>query len=122
MVQALHNGDHMEFFIEGSRSRSGKSSSPKAGLLSVLVDTLKEGEWEGGRERDGLLPHHSQLSFLDIAGVVQDILIVPVSIGYDKVCVVAGGFCIKQMDCASTCHLFTSLSCAIAAGERPHSS
>ena len=34
----------MEFFIEGSRSRSGKPSSPKAGLLSVLVDSVKEGE------------------------------------------------------------------------------
>ncbi len=33
----------MEFFIEGSRSRSGKPNSPKAGLLSVLVDAVKEG-------------------------------------------------------------------------------
>ena len=49
MVRALHNGDNMEIFIEGSRSRSGKASSPKAGLLSVLVDTVKEGEQEGGR-------------------------------------------------------------------------
>ena len=43
----------MEFFIEGSRSRSGKAGSPKAGLLSVLVDTVKEGEWEGGRREGG---------------------------------------------------------------------
>ena len=33
----------MEFFVEGSRSRSGKLTSPKAGLLSVLVDTVREG-------------------------------------------------------------------------------
>ena len=43
MVQVLHAGDNMEFFIEGSRSRSGKPGMPKAGLLSVLVDSVKEG-------------------------------------------------------------------------------
>ena len=43
MVQVLHAGDNMEFFIEGSRSRSGKPGIPKAGLLSVLVDSVKEG-------------------------------------------------------------------------------
>jgi len=60
MVQSLHAGDNMEFFIEGSRSHSGKPGMPKAGLLSVLVDSVKE-------------------------GIVEDILIVPVSISYDKV-------------------------------------
>ena len=45
MVQVLHAGDNMEFFIEGSRSRSGKPGMPKAGLLSVLVDSVKEGTW-----------------------------------------------------------------------------
>ncbi len=44
MEQSLRDGENMEFFIEGSRSRSGKASSPKAGLLSVLVNTIKEGE------------------------------------------------------------------------------
>ena len=37
-------GENLEFFIEGSRSRSGKPNSPKAGLLSVLVDSVQEGE------------------------------------------------------------------------------
>ena len=45
MVQVLHARDNMEFFIEGSRSRSGKPGMPKAGLLSVLVDSVKEGTW-----------------------------------------------------------------------------
>ena len=40
----------------------------------------REGEW-----KVGLLPCHSQLCYRSIAGVVPDILIVPVSIGYDKV-------------------------------------
>ena len=45
MEQSLSAGNNMEFFIEGSRSRSGKPNSPKAGLLSVLVDSVQEGEW-----------------------------------------------------------------------------
>jgi len=45
MVQSLHAGDNMEFFIEGSRSRSGKPGMPKAGLLSVLVDSLIRWFW-----------------------------------------------------------------------------
>ncbi|KAL5470793.1 hypothetical protein EMCRGX_G028812 [Ephydatia muelleri] len=59
MVELLTTGQNIEFFMEGSRSRSGKPGMPKAGLLSVLVDTVKE-------------------------GTVQDIMIVPVSISYDK--------------------------------------
>ena len=43
MERVLYSGDNMEFFIDGSRSRSGKHNSPKAGLLSVLVDSVKEG-------------------------------------------------------------------------------
>ena len=45
MEQSLAAGNNMEFFIEGSRSRSGKANSPKAGLLSVLVDSVQEGEF-----------------------------------------------------------------------------
>ena len=44
MECSLQEGENMEFFIEGSRSRSGKPTSPKAGLLSVLVDTVQEGK------------------------------------------------------------------------------
>jgi glycerol-3-phosphate O-acyltransferase len=43
MERSLREGENLEFFIEGSRSRSGKPNSPKAGLLSVLVDCVKEG-------------------------------------------------------------------------------
>ena len=44
MEQSLSAGDNMEFYIDGSRSRSGKANSPKAGLLSVLVKSVQEGE------------------------------------------------------------------------------
>lgn len=51
----------IEFFIEGTRSRSGKLALPKLGLLSMLVDAWKEGS------------------------VKKDIIFVPVYIGYDLV-------------------------------------
>jgi len=98
MVQSLHAGDNMEFFIEGSRSRSGKPGMPKAGLLSVLVDSVKEGmPWLIFRGLPTLSPCsrpagvywviiYCLVSY--VTGIVEDILIVPVSISYDKVPVV----------------------------------
>ncbi|XP_064382450.1 glycerol-3-phosphate acyltransferase 1, mitochondrial-like [Halichondria panicea] len=59
MERCLLANENMEFFLEGSRSRSGKLNSPKAGLLSVLMDTVRE-------------------------GIVEDILVVPVNISYDN--------------------------------------
>jgi glycerol-3-phosphate O-acyltransferase len=43
MEELLRQGEFLEFFIEGQRTRSGKAVYPKAGLLSVVVDTLKNG-------------------------------------------------------------------------------
>ena len=51
----------IEFFIEGTRSRSGKLALPKLGLLSMLVDAWKQGTTK------------------------KDIIFVPVYIGYDLV-------------------------------------
>ncbi|CAI8002498.1 Glycerol-3-phosphate acyltransferase 1, mitochondrial [Geodia barretti] len=59
MEQLLQSGESLEFFLEGSRSRSGKPCTPKAGLLSVVVDTVRE-------------------------GLVEDVLVVPVNISYDR--------------------------------------
>lgn len=50
----------MEFFIEGTRSRSGKLMLPKKGLLSMIVQG-----WE--------------------SGVSRDVIFVPVYVGYDTV-------------------------------------
>lgn len=50
----------LEFFIEGGRSRSGKVLRPKMGLLSVITNTVLDGG-------------------------VDDAMIVPVAISYDKV-------------------------------------
>ncbi|MEN6474201.1 MAG: 1-acyl-sn-glycerol-3-phosphate acyltransferase [Syntrophaceae bacterium] len=60
----------MEFFIEGTRSRSGKLMLPKKGLLSMIVQA-----WE--------------------SGVTRDLIFVPVYVGYDMV--VEEGSYVKEM-------------------------
>ena len=59
LQQLLVDGQSIEFFIEGTRSRSGKMLQPKQGLLSVLTD-----------------------AYLD--GKVADVFVVPISINYEK--------------------------------------
>ena len=59
LQQLLVDGQSIEFFIEGTRSRSGKMLQPKQGLLSVLTD-----------------------AYLD--GKVGDVYVVPISINYEK--------------------------------------
>lgn len=56
----LTEGFHMEFFIEGGRSRTGKLLPPKIGFLSLLVDAYMKNDWD-------------------------DMLFVPIFIGYDRV-------------------------------------
>ncbi|XP_059468848.1 glycerol-3-phosphate acyltransferase 1, mitochondrial [Neocloeon triangulifer] len=70
MVENLRAGHYVEFFIEGGRTRTGKACMPKGGLLSVIVDT-----------------------FMD--GVVEDALLVPVGINYEKI--VDGNFVREQL-------------------------
>jgi len=60
----------MEFFIEGTRSRSGKLMLPKKGLLSMIIQG-----WE--------------------SGVSRDVIFVPVYVGYDIV--VEEGSYIREM-------------------------
>ena len=56
----LINGDRpMEFFIEGTRSRAGKSLNPKFGLLSVISEPYLKAQ-------------------------TYDVIIVPVSLSYDR--------------------------------------
>ncbi len=56
----LNDGFHVEFFIEGGRSRTGKLLSPKIGFLSMLIDAYHKNNWE-------------------------DMIFVPIYIGYDRV-------------------------------------
>lgn len=56
----LTEGFHIEFFIEGGRSRTGKLLTPKIGFLSLLIDAFIENNWD-------------------------DMTFVPIYIGYDRV-------------------------------------
>lgn len=68
--QLLKRNSNLLFFLEGGRSRSGKTLMPKCGLLSVLVHSLQ-------------------------TGVIPDAYIVPVAISYDRI--VEGDFNREQM-------------------------
>lgn len=57
LVNVYHTG--VEFFIEGTRSRSFKALTPKLGLLSMALEPLFMGE-------------------------VTDITIIPIGVAYDK--------------------------------------
>ncbi|XP_026996400.2 glycerol-3-phosphate acyltransferase 1, mitochondrial [Tachysurus fulvidraco] len=56
----LQQKQFLEVYLEGTRSRSGKPSPAHAGILSFVVDTL-------------------------CAGVIPDVLIVPIGISYDRI-------------------------------------
>jgi glycerol-3-phosphate O-acyltransferase len=56
----LKDGNAVEFFIEGGRSRSGKLLQPKMGLLSMCVDPVMD-------------------------GAISDACFIPVSISYERI-------------------------------------
>lgn len=56
----LERGHNLECFIEGTRSRTGKLLNPKFGILGIVLDAV-------------------------LLGRVKDALVVPISIGYDRV-------------------------------------
>lgn len=60
VYKLLEEGFNIEFFIEGGRSRTGKLLQPKLGFLSILLNALKN-------------------------GACNDLIFVPVYIGYDRV-------------------------------------
>lgn len=56
----LEEGFNLEFFIEGGRSRTGKLILPKLGFLSILLSAFRN-------------------------GACEDMILVPVHVGYDRV-------------------------------------
>ncbi len=56
----LREGNTLQFFIEGSRSRTGKILAPKSEVLNVVLDTL-------------------------LFGKVADVYLIPLTINYEKV-------------------------------------
>ncbi|CAH0401679.1 unnamed protein product [Chilo suppressalis] len=70
ILHSLTAKNNLEFFIEGGRTRTGKPQPPKAGILSVIMD-----------------------AYLD--GTIDDALLVPVALNYDKL--VDGNFVREQL-------------------------
>lgn len=70
MNAGLRAGHNLEFFLEGGRTRTGKPLMPKYGIFSVILD-----------------------AFMD--GTIEDALLVPVSINYEKL--VDGNFIREQL-------------------------
>ncbi|XP_053619409.1 glycerol-3-phosphate acyltransferase 1, mitochondrial isoform X2 [Plodia interpunctella] len=70
ILNGLAANNNIEFFIEGGRTRTGKPQTPKAGILSVIMD-----------------------AYLD--GTIDDALLVPVTLNYDKL--VDGNFVREQL-------------------------
>jgi glycerol-3-phosphate O-acyltransferase len=60
ILKLLEDGFNIEFFIEGGRSRTGKLILPKLGFLSILLDSFKQ-------------------------GACNDLIFVPIYVGYDRV-------------------------------------
>ncbi len=60
IFRLLKEGFNLEFFIEGGRSRTGKLILPKLGLLSIILNAYKD-------------------------GACEDLIFVPIFIGYDRV-------------------------------------
>ena len=60
LVEILKSNMSLEFFLEGTRSRFGKTLLPKNGLISNVVDAVE-------------------------AGVIPDVYLVPVSYSYDNI-------------------------------------
>jgi len=60
LYKLLEEGFHIEFFIEGTRSRTGKLLPPRLGALSMLLSAYR-------------------------AGACPDLVFVPIFIGYDRV-------------------------------------
>lgn len=56
----ISEGYPIEFFIEGTRTRTGKLSSPKMGILSYMIDAVEE-------------------------GYNKDMIFVPITITYDRI-------------------------------------
>jgi glycerol-3-phosphate O-acyltransferase len=60
IFKLLEEGFNIEFFIEGGRSRTGKLLMPKLGLLSILLEAYRN-------------------------GACEDLIFVPIYIGYDRI-------------------------------------
>lgn len=82
----LKDNNSVEFFLEGGRSRTGKTCLPKAGLLSVIVSSFTE-------------------------GLIKDAYIVPIAISYEKL--LDGNFVREQLGEPKVMETFTAALASI---------
>lgn len=84
--ELLRQQQFLEVYLEGTRSRSGKPSPARAGMLSIVVDTL-------------------------CTGSIADVLVVPVGISYDRI--IEGNYNSEQLVSAlkGVCYLCLLLHC-----------
>lgn len=77
LLVAAWAGYPVEFFIEGTRSRSGKMIQPKMGLLSIITDPFFEEMLKPNRStRNAGSPKKQTL---------EDVHFVPIGVAYEKV-------------------------------------
>lgn len=108
ITENLRAGNSLEFFMEGGRTRSGKVVMPKFGLLSIVVDALRQGKISFDFV---LLPSSSTTNLHFAIGAVDDVYIVPVSISYEKL--IEGSFIDEQLGLPKKFENFSDASKAI---------
>lgn len=86
LKQILKDQNSVEFFLEGGRSRTGKTCLPKAGLLSVIVSSFAE-------------------------GAIRNAYIVPIAISYEKL--LDGNFVREQLGEPKVMETFTAALASI---------
>ncbi|CAI5741617.1 unnamed protein product [Peronospora destructor] len=78
--ELLHDGNPVEVFVEGSRSRHGRVSKPRLGFMSMFLNYVK------GGPRSALNDDAVEID----ESTKKTVLVVPVSLDYDKVYEVDG--------------------------------
>jgi glycerol-3-phosphate O-acyltransferase len=77
LLVAAWAGYPVEFFIEGTRSRSGKMIQPKMGLLSIITDPFFEEMLKPNRSTRNAGSAKKQ--------TLEDVHFVPIGVSYEKV-------------------------------------
>lgn len=75
--QLIGQGLPFEFFIEGTRSRSGKLLQPKLGLVSIINDKFFEGDYGAYLGSIASLSHA-------LTRLLEEISYVPITLNYER--------------------------------------
>ncbi|KAG1694076.1 hypothetical protein DVH05_022093 [Phytophthora capsici] len=78
--ELLHDGNPVEVFIEGGRSRHGRVCKPRLGFMSMFLNYVKGTSRSASNDEEVANPEDSK----------KTVLVVPISLDYDKVYEVDG--------------------------------